>query len=405
MRADANHSRLAAKAAAMLWLVCLSAACATATMPDEPRAFCPAAASQIDAAVAEGMAQGAPGIVVQVARAGEVVFARAYGTANLEHNAPMTDETVFRLASITKQFTAAAVLLLVEDGLIDLDDRLSQYVPELPQARDVTLYQLLVQTSGIPDYAEDPEGMRTRAVAHTTEEMIAWIARLEPRLQFEPGTRWAYSNSNYALLGAVVERVSGLTLQQFAERRLFAPAGLTATRFDAPSDIVAHRAAGYRRDREAPSGFANADAISWTIPGAAGGLRTTAGDLLRWTDALFGGRVISEQSLQRMIAPGLLSDGRTTKFGMPEAWQLGLNSDYGMGVFISQSDAGRRIWHKGDIDGFSTWLAHYPEHDVTIAVLQNSQSADIRSAAIEQAVEFAVLHDCRPSPRAAQNAG
>jgi CubicO group peptidase (beta-lactamase class C family) len=340
----------------------------------------------IERSVHTTMAQGAPGMIVGVARAGEPMFVRAFGVADLEHNVPVVRGTVFTLASITKQFTAAAVLRLEEDGKISLDDALSRYVPELPQAGQVTLYQLLVHTSGIPDYAEDPAGLRTKSVARTPTQMVEWIAGLKPQFHFDPGTRWSYSNSNYILLGVVVERVSGQSLATFFAERLSRPAGLTATSFDDPRDVVPHRSQGYRKDKGSAGGYANADWISPTIPGAAGGLRTTVDDLLRWSHALFSGRVLAPDTVTRMVSAGKLGDGRTTKSGMPEDWQRGLNSDYGMGVFVTETSVGRRIWHAGDIDGFSTWLAHYPDVDVTIAVMQNSESADIDQSALHDAL-------------------
>jgi len=339
--------------------------------------LCPSSAAAIEASINRTMAQGAPGMVVGVDRAGEPLFVRAFGLADLENNVPVIRGTVFKLASITKQFTAAAVLSLVEDEKISLDDRLSRFVPELPQAGQVTLYQLLVHTSGIPDYAEDPAGLQTKSVARTPVQMVEWIARLEPRFHFDPGTRWAYSNSNYVLLGVVVERVSGQSLEAFFAERLFRPAGLTATAFDDPRDVVPHRSQGYRRHKGAEGGYEHADWISPTVPGAAGGLRTTVDDLLLWSHALFSGRILAPATTTQMVSPGKLGDGRTTKFGMPEEWQRGLNSDYGMGVFVTDTSAGPRIWHSGDIDGFSTWLAHYPDVGVTIAVMQNSESAEI----------------------------
>ena len=348
--------------------------------------LCPAAVRAIDASAQKTLAQGSPGMLVEVAKDGEVLFTGTYGLANLEHRAPVTRDTVFKLASITKEFTAAAILLLVEDGKLRLDDKLSLHVPELEQADEVTLYQLLVQTSGIPDYSEDAVGVKTQAVAKTPEEMLAWIRRLEPRFLFEPGTKWAYSNSNYALLGLVAERVSGRPLARLFKERLFEPAGLQSTAFDDPADVVLHRADGYRRSKDAPGGFLNAAWISYTVPGPAGGLRSTGDDLVRWSHALFGGRVLKPASLRTMIAAGLLNDGRTTKFGMPEAWQKGLNSDYGMGVFIKPTPGGTRIGHSGGIDGFSTWAAHYPAHGVTIVHMINSESADMDTDAIEAAV-------------------
>jgi CubicO group peptidase (beta-lactamase class C family) len=184
----------------------------------------------------------------------------------------------------------------------------------------------------------------------------------------------------------VIERASGRKLEHFYRERLFAPAGLTATAYDDPADVIRHRAHGYRRDKAAPTGFRNADWISPTIPGAAGGLRGTASDLVRWSHALFTGRILKPRSLAAMQAAGLLTDGRTTKFGMPEAWQKGLNSDYGMGVFIKPTKVGPRIGHSGDVDGFSTWVAHYPQSGVTIVHMINSQSADMDTDGIEAAV-------------------
>jgi CubicO group peptidase (beta-lactamase class C family) len=359
---------------------------AYADPPHSSERLCQAAVRAIDASAQKTLAQGSPGMLVEVAKDGEVLFTGTYGLANVEHQAPVTRKTVFKLASITKQFTAAAILLLAEDGKLRIDDKLSRYVPELAQAEKVTLYQLLVQTSGLPDYAEDPAGSKTKSVAKTPEEMLAWIGRLTPAFLSEPGIKWSYSNSNYALLGLVAERVSGRSLAAIFKERLFAPAGLASTAFDDPADVVLHRAAGYRSSTSAPTGFLNADWISPTIPGPGGGLRSTGDDLVRWSHALFGGRILKPDSLRTMVAAGLLNDGRTTKLGMPEAWQKGLNSDYGMGVFIKATPGGVRIGHSGDIDGFSTWVAYYPAHRVTIVHMINSQSADMGTDAIEAAV-------------------
>jgi len=362
------------------------AAPAQASASSPSAGLCPAAVRAIDASAAKTLAQGSPGMLVQVAKDGKVLFTGTYGLANVEHQAPVTSGTVFKLASITKQFTAAAILLLEEDRTLKLGDPLSRYVPELPQAEKVTLYQLLVQSSGLPDYSEDPSGAKSKSVAKTPEEMLAWIGKLTPSFLFEPGTKWGYSNSNYVLLGLVAERVSGRPLPTLMRERLFAPAGLTSTAFDDPADVVPHRAQGYRRSKAGPGNFLNADWISPTIPGPAGGLRSTGYDLVRWNHALFGGRILKPGSLKRMIAAGVLSDGRTTKFGMPEDWQKGLNSDYGMGFFIKPTRSGARIGHSGDIDGFSTWAAHYPSSGVTIVHMINSESATMDTDAIEAAV-------------------
>jgi CubicO group peptidase (beta-lactamase class C family) len=324
-------------------------------------------------------------MAVGVSYRGQTVFARGYGLANIEHRSPLTPDSPFLLASVTKQFTAAAVLLLVQDGKVRLDDKLSKYVPELPQAKHVTVRQLLIHTSGIPDYSEDPDGAASKSVARTSTDMIAWIARLRPAQLFTPGTVWRYSNSNYVLLGSVIERTSGSTLADFFRKRLFEPAGLTDTAWDDPRDVVDGRAQGYVRARKTASGFTNAEWISPSVPGAAGGLRTTINDLLRWSEALHSAKIIDANSLRLMTRAGRLSDGRSTKSGMPVDWQQGMNADYGLGVFITPLERESRVWHPGDVDGFSTWLAHYPKGRVTIALMVNSQSVDVDKEVIERA--------------------
>jgi CubicO group peptidase (beta-lactamase class C family) len=159
-----------------------------------------------------------------------------------------------------------------------------------------------------------------------------------------------------------------------------------STAFDDPADVVPHRAQGYQAMKSQPGTILNADWISPTIPGPGGGLRSTGDDLIRWNQALFSGRILQRETLKRMITAGVLSDGRTTKLGMPEARQKGLNSDYGMGFFIRPTSAGLRIGHSGDVDGFSTWAAHYPSYGVTIVHMSNSQSADMATDVIEAAV-------------------
>lgn len=351
-----------------------------------PPRLCAESARAIDRLAAATMAQGSPGMIVEVAQNGQVVFAGTYGLANIEHRSPLTRDTVFRLASITKTFTAALILLLAEDGKLQLDDPLSKHVPELPVASQVTLRQLLVHTSGIPDYAEDPAGGKTKSVAKTSAEMLEWIKALTPKLDFEPGTKWVYSNSNYALLGLIAERVSGKALADLYSERLFAPAGVTGLAIDDPADVVLYRAAGYRRVKGQPGKFRNAAWIHPSIPGPGGALRGTAGDLIRFAHALYGGRILKPASLQQLIAPGRLKDGRTTKFGMPEDWQKGLDSDYGPGLFIKPTKGGTRLGHSGGIDGFSTWMAHYPASGTTIVQMINSESADLNIDGVEAAV-------------------
>lgn len=349
---------------------------------------CQPLSSSVSAYGEAAVAAGAPGLVVAVAQPGEPPLIQAFGMADIEHTAAMRPDSVFRIASLTKQFTAALVLDLVEEGRLGLHDKAAIHLPELTWLGDITVYQLLVQTSGLPDYAQDPAGEATKATVRSPAEMLTWIGRLAASPDFAPGERWAYSNSNYAVLGALVERLTGQSFEEAMTSRILAPAGLQATTVDDPRHLVPHRVRGYSALARRPLRLANAAWIHPSMPGPAGSLRSTAQDLLMWNQALFSGVVLGEASIADMTAAGRLGDGRTTKLGMPEAWQAGLNADYAMGLFRSSSPLGVRLWHSGDIDGFVTWMAHYPETGVTIVLLQNGDFLDVDHAAIEQMISL-----------------
>lgn len=365
-------------------------ASATATSPAAQieATLCAPAVIAIDDVAMRTLAQGSPGALVVVAHNGRTLLSAEYGLADLEHDVPLERDAVFPLASLTKMFTAAAILKLHDQGRLSLDAPLGAVLKGMPGSMtDVRIHDLLVQTSGIPDFASDPETLRTRAVARSTGDMLDLIARLSERLNFAPGTRWEYSNANYVLLGAILEQETGEDLNTAFEELLLRDAGLATIRLDDPSDVVPRRLRGYRRDARQPSGFANAAWINPSIPAAAGGLRGTASDLVRWSNALFGGRILKPETLRLMVAPGRMRDGRSTGAGMPEAWQEGLKSDYAMGLFVrSDTAGGLRLSHSGDIDGFSTWFAFYPESGVTIVQVANSESTDLQAEAVEAAV-------------------
>ncbi len=357
--------------------------------------LCESSVRSIEAAMAATMAEGSPGMIVEIAQSDRTLFSRSLGYADLEHEALIERESVFPIASVTKMFTATSILSLVENGDLSLQDPIGKFFPELsPEAAKVRIYDLLIQTSGIPDFTDDEALATSKSVGRSTDEMVDLITRRSTMLNFTPGSQWEYSNSNYVLLGATAERLTGETLQTIFNKRLFERAGIAGIRFDDPADVVPKRVRGYREDPKEEIGFRNAAWISPTVPGAAGGLRGAAPDLVRWSEALFGGRVISERSVQVMSSPGLLADGRTTKFGMTEAWRLGLNSDYGMGVFIKETPGGKRIGHSGDIDGFSTWLAPYPASGVTIVQMINSESVRLDIDQVEAAVFDAAGRPC-----------
>ncbi len=331
----------------------------------------PAAERAIDAAMGQALAAGvAPGGAVAVMRQGKVVFARGYGLANLETRTPATPDTVFHVGSVTKQFTAAAILLLAEDGKLSLDDKLSRYVPEVPRGGEVTLAQLLNHTSGIAAYTARDGFDRETMLPHTPRQLLDYILDKTPLYDFEPGTRWAYSNSNYSIAGLVVERVSGQPLKTFVQTRLLDPLGLTETAIDSEADIAPGRASGYDPVEGKPGAFANTQVISMTVPYGAGALRSSALDLVRWEDALLHGRVLRAASLARMTTPGRLNDGALPtdigEDGKPQTVQ------YGFGLSLHGPPGHPdRISHNGGINGFASDLVDYPASDTVLAVIVN----------------------------------
>ncbi|WP_315728058.1 serine hydrolase domain-containing protein [Sphingosinicella rhizophila] len=333
----------------------------------------PAAIAAIDRIVDQLIEGGAtPGMVVGISVNGAPAFVRGYGSADLEDNIPVTDRTVFRIGSLTKQFTAAALLLLVEDGKVSVDDPLARYFPDFPRGDEVTLRQLLTHTSGIHNYTAVKEYFPTLGRQDlTTEEMVDYITKLDTLYDFDPGTGYNYSNSGYYLLGAIIEKVSGQPFAAFLKARLLVPLGLHDTAVDDTSEIVPNRANGYSAVAGAPGKFTNATYIAMSAAGAAGAMRSTAHDLLAWEKALLGGKVLKPASLAMMLAPGKLSNGQSSSTAMKSS-DGRAPFEYGFGILTDQDAAGRRmIGHGGAIQGFNAYIRTLPEENVAIAVLAN----------------------------------
>jgi CubicO group peptidase (beta-lactamase class C family) len=293
--------------------------------------------------VAEGRFMGA----ALVARADEVVFSKAYGSANLEWNVPNEPSTKFRIGSVTKQFTAALILLLEEDGKLIIQDPLSRHVTETPESwKDITLFHLLTHTSGIRNFTALPD-YRVRQVQPISPADQLERLRDEP-LDFAPGSEFRYSNSGYLMLGHVIERVTGRPYADVLRERIFTPLGMTASGHDSNSAIIPNRAAGYA---PGPNGPENARFIHMTVPHAAGALYSTTGDLHRWVRGLFGGRLLSAVSLRKMTTPN--------------------RNNYALGLTVRDADGRHMIAHGGGINGFNTFLAYYPDTEITVAVLAN----------------------------------
>jgi CubicO group peptidase (beta-lactamase class C family) len=328
------------------------------------------------AAKANAMVAGklSPGVTVAVTRKGQLAYAKGFGLANLETATPVTPQSVFRIGSVTKQFTAAALLQLQEQGLVSVDDKLAKYIPEVPRAGEISLRQMLNHTSGLGNYTDTGGKVEVFLQRSRTDypqaDLLKAMLGTDPMYIGEPGAQWAYSNTAFVLLGLLIEKVTGKPFAETFKPNLFARAGLTRTAVDDDAEVVPGRASGYSPNAAAPSGFENASYISMTYPGAAGNLRSTPEDLCRWHEALFGGRILKPESLKLMTTPGLLANGQlpTAKMGPGEPKPI----RYGMGLFIDSDAHGLQISHGGGIQGFGSWVGTYPEAGVHISFIHNA---------------------------------
>jgi CubicO group peptidase (beta-lactamase class C family) len=286
-----------------------------------------------------------------VMRGDEVLLSTGVGAAHRELGVANTPETVFRIGSVTKQFTAAAILLLAERGKLAVTDPVCKYVSDCPEAwQPITIHHLLTHTAGLPNFTSFPDYLPTMAQPSPPEKTLERF-RGRP-LNFAPGERFEYSNSGYVLLGYILEKAAGEPYAKFLRENLLAPAGLVATDYDDTATLVPHRAAGYARSDE---GFVNAPYMDMTIPHAAGALYSTVGDLCRWTRAVHDGQLLSEESRAALFRPA--------------------HNNYAYGWFVAPRFDRTEHAHGGGINGFSAGLSYYPEEEVCIAVLSNVQQA------------------------------
>lgn len=300
-----------------------------------------------------------PGCAIGIAENGVPILERAYGMADLEHSAPNTPDTIFEAGSVSKQFTAAAMILLVRDGKVSLDDDVRKYVPELPVYQaPVTIRQMLSHTSGLRDWgnlagiAGMPRGSRVYTHGHVVDLLSRQTA-----LNFAPGTRWSYSNSGYNLAAVVIARVSGMSFAEFSRTRLFQPLGLTKTSWrDDYTRLVPGRAVGYGMS----FGRFAQDMPFENVHGN-GGLLTTVGDLLKWQAALASG------TLQGAV----VADAQQAVVTLPDGREL----HYGLGVFRGVYKGVPEVYHSGATAGYRAFLTDYPSAKLTIAVLCNAGNA------------------------------
>ena len=323
-----------------------------------PLAAAQGVAERLDALAAKHFKDDEPGAAVLVAKGGVPLLRKGYGMADLELGTKMPADGVFRIGSITKQFTAAAVLQLVESGKVALQDPVTKYLPDAPvHGRTVTVEHLLTHTSGIPSYTEKA-GFGKRGAEEMTPRQILDVVKDDP-LVFEPGTKWAYNNSGYLLLGMLIEKASGMPYAAYLEKHILPRAGLTSTRYDDHRTVVPRRVPGYAH---AGDKVVNAHFLNMSIPYAAGALLSSVDDLARWNAAVAAGKVVDRKLLDKAWTSYRLANGDETAYGY--GWRFA-------------TIAGERvIEHGGSIQGFSSHALWLPERDLYVAILSNDQSRD-----------------------------
>lgn len=324
------------------------------------QAVAAAETSQYEKIVRSAYAADEPGAAVLVAKGDEIVFLDAAGMADLELEVELASDMVFEIGSITKQFTSAAIMMLAEEGKLSVSDPITRHLPDYPSYGDgITIEHLLTHTSGIVSYTGIPGYMQTQVQKDVTvEELIDVFSDLP--VEFAPGERFAYNNSGYILLGAIVEAASGMRYEEFVRERIFEPLGMKQSYYGCSGCIIPQRVSGYQ---SGDGGYANQRYLSFTQPYAAGSLMMTVEDLYRWNRALFGGKLVTLESLEMMTTPFVLNGGDTT--------------NYAYGLAPNDIRGHRAIRHGGGIFGFVTDAVYLPKEDVFVAVFSNNTANDI----------------------------
>ena len=357
------------------------------------------------AAVFEGRVRdGEPGLAVLVRQDGKTVLARGYGVRDLRSQARIDPATTFRLASVTKQFTAMAVMLLVRDGKLRYEDALTDVFPAFPAyGRAITVRHLLTHTSGLPDYEElMVAAEKGRAPIWTAEhqvhddEVLA-LLRSETKGLFAPGTSWAYSNSGYVVLGLAVARVSGVSFGDFLRHRIFVPLRMNRTlAYEEGRSEVPGRAFGHARDG---ASFRQADQSPTSATLGDGGVYSSLEDLAKWDEALRVNELLSPARTQPALTPAKRADGSATRW--PPGPRSGDNLApgepvaYGFGWFLDPWRGHARTWHHGSTSGFRSVIERFPDDGLTVVILANRDDLDLRSLALEVAAPLLAGH---PAP-------
>ena len=293
-----------------------------------------------------------PSVAYAVVRNGKVIHVRAIGDANLETISPAKRETLYEIGSMTKQFTAAGILKLVDEGKVNLDDPISKYLRDLPEGwKKLTIRQCLSHTAGLKDHLVSFSALRTEPVR--ASDIYAKLGPL--KLDFEPGTAWSYSNTGYVVATEIIESVSGETYGKFLKTKVFDPLGMKHTTVSDPDRMIPNRVRGYQLTA---NGYRNAPVINPTLASGAGNLLSTVDDLARWEAALETGKILKPETMKAFLEPVNLTSGRS--------------SGYSLGWFIKQDQGRPLIEHGGNTVGFSTDIFRIPEENAAVIVLTNA---------------------------------
>lgn len=316
-----------------------------------------------------------PGASLAIVRDGHITKAQGYGFANLELRSAATKETVYEIGSTSKQFTATAIMMLVEEGKVRLDDTITKYFPEAPQAwRGITIRHLLTHTSGIQNHVAVPHWLDvfTTNLAFETapspDELLKMFFKLP--LEFQPGETWAYDNTGYYLLGIIIEKASGKSYWRFLDERIFKPLGMNATRSTDPQPIVRNRASGYEWKNDH---FENRPVLLPAIAFSAGSLLSTVEDMAKWDAALYTEKLLKKSSLVQMWTPVATNDGAAAP------------SNYGFGWFIDSYHGHRLVQHSGGTPGFSSVIYRFIDDKLTIIFLTNHADRILDELAVDLA--------------------
>lgn len=291
---------------------------------------------------------------VLVAKGGKVVFEKGYGMANIELDSPNTGATKFRLGSITKQFTSTAILQLQEQGKLSVNDLACKYIDGCPETwKAVTIQHLLTHTSGIPSYTNDKSFPTPKFMRQPLTPLEVVMLTKDKPLEFEPGTKYNYDNTGYVMLGVIIEKVSGEKYAEYLTKHIFSPLDMQDSGYDVTTTVMKNRAAGYTATG---STVKNAEYLDMSLPHAAGSLYSTVRDLYRWDRALYTDKVLSKASREAAWTP--------------------VKNNYGYGWMMAPMHGHKQIGHGGGINGFSTYIARFPEDDAAVIVLSNNERAN-----------------------------